>query len=378
MKKYFMFATIVALLFANFARAQDRQTTATVTKVTGSATFKTGSGAAQAIAVGTEIPQGAEITTGDNSEVTIKAHDGIVAVAGAKTTIAVEALSVSSNGTRTATIGLRSGNLASSLDPSRRAQNNYSVRTPKGVAAARGTAYTVSYDGVTYRVTVVQGVVQSFTATGGNSVNVGVGLSASSGALESQQDTTPLAQSIAENPNMAAGLALVSAAVAANATNINDVTAVINAIASLAGTGQAATNAVAAATASAAATAATNSNLNRGDAAPAAAAIVGAAVSGSVAAGNGAAAGTIVATTTAAVASVSSISIPNLATILVDAAQNTPGVVLNISSVIEAAGRADTSRTITADTTVIGEANTTPITTINPDIVSPSGGATPP
>ena len=42
--------------------------------------------------------------------------------------------------------GLKQGKVLSTLDPARKAINRYGVRTPKGVAAARGTVYAVRVD----------------------------------------------------------------------------------------------------------------------------------------------------------------------------------------------------------------------------------------
>ncbi|HUR56877.1 MAG TPA: FecR domain-containing protein, partial [Opitutaceae bacterium] len=288
MKKYIMFAAAVALSFAGRAQAQETATQATVTKVVGTASFTVAGGSAQTIAAGTKLPQGAEITTGDKSQVTVEAHEGIVAIAGSKTTFTVEKLSVSGNGTRNAVLALKSGNIASSLDPAKKSSNNYSVRTAKGTAAARGTTYSVAYDGVTYSVTVVAGVVQSFNASGA-AVNVTAGqVSSNSGSGATMQT---LAEAVASNPTMGDGLSLLASAVASVSTNLADVTAVIGTIASSAGTGQTATNVVASATAAAASTAATNSNLTStgGGSTSVASTLVGAAVNASAAAGNAAA-----------------------------------------------------------------------------------------
>ncbi len=375
------FASLFLLSGAAFA---DTNTEATVTRVTGTATAKLADGSSQTIAEGMKLPQGAEITTGDASQVTIQAHEGIVAIAGAKTTITVDKLSVSDNGTRNATIALKSGNLASSLDPAKRNLNNYSVRTPKGVAAARGTTFSVAYDGVVYSVTVVAGVVQSFSATGA-SVNVNVGqVSSDSGSGATSQT---MAEALTANPSMSDGLSLLAAAVASVSTNVADVTAVIGTIASSAGTSQAATNAIATATAAAASTAAMNTNLtdSGGGSTGVASSIVGAAVNGAASAGNTAAAGTIVATTTVAVSTTTGASVQSVATALTNTANNTAGVSVNTTNVVNAANasiqQGNTTFTTTAivettsgDTNVIEVPVTTPITPVDPTVVSPSGG----
>ncbi len=380
-----LLALVLGLCASAQAQGQEQTTEATVTRLEGSATFKVGNGAAQAISVGTKIPQGAEVSTQANSRLTIQAHDGIVAVAGEKTTVQVEKLSVSADGMRNAIIDLKSGQLASSLDPARKNQNNYSVRTPKGVAAARGTTYSVAYDGVIYSVTVVAGVVQSFSASGiGTDVTVGqVASDSGSGAT-----TQTLADAVANNPSMADGLALLAASVASVSTSVNDVAAVINTIASSAGTGEAATKAVASATAAAAATAAINPNISGSSAGAAdvASAIVGAAVSGSATAGNSASAGSIVATTTVAVARTTGTPVATLAATLTQTANNTAGLSINATSVanaaqasIDAGNEAVMTTSIMEVASPTGEANivetpiVTPPMTVDLPPVSPSG-----
>ena len=54
---------------------------------------------------------------------------------------------------------LKSGDMVANLDPTKRDVNDYGVVTPKGVAAARGTNYTISVNGQDVVVTVVAGEV---------------------------------------------------------------------------------------------------------------------------------------------------------------------------------------------------------------------------
>ena len=372
-KLILLFTALVGLAASAFAQT----TEATVTKITGTASAKLPDGSTVAITQGMKLPQGAEIITGAASQVTVQAHEGIVAIAAANTTITVEQLSVSPTGVRNATLSLKSGNLASSLDPTKKSTNNYAVRTPKGVAAARGTTYSVAFDGVTYSVTVVAGVVQSFSMTGA-SVNVSIGQVSSSSTGEGAPTTQTLAEAVAANPSAGEGLALLAAAVASVSTNIADVSAVIGTIASQAGTTQAATNAIATATASAAATAATNTNLTNsgGGASGVASSIVGAAVSGAASAGNSAAAGTIVATTVVAVSTTTGASVSSIATTLSNTANQTAGVSVNATNITNAANTAIQSGTtastgstiVVAQETAPGITQTaiieTPVTTI--------------
>ena len=108
-----------------------------------------------------KVPQGATITTGAASEVYLQAHTGTVATVKANSSVSLDELSVTTENGRvtreTTAINLKSGNLVSALDPAKRNVNNYQVRTPKGVAAARGTTFTVSYNGVNYTIVATSG-----------------------------------------------------------------------------------------------------------------------------------------------------------------------------------------------------------------------------
>lgn len=293
---------LASLCFLAGAAWADTNAEATVTQVTGTATVKMPDGSTTALTQGMKLPQGAEVTTGDKSQAIVTAHDGIVAVASSKTTFAINELSVSANGVRNATIALRSGDLASSLDPTKKAINNYKVTTPKGVAAARGTTYSVSYKGGTLSVTVVAGVVQSVSLTGVTLATTPAGNTSITGDAGTQN--LSLSELIATDgaaateaiTALATSVAVVGSSGNATLGNLSDVTAVIGTIATAAGTSPAAANLVAQATASAAAIAtAVTGNTN------AAASIVGTAVAASAKAGNTAAAGTIVATATTTV-----------------------------------------------------------------------------
>lgn len=354
----FISVVLSALLgLTTLGLAQASGTEATVTQVTGMATVKLPDGSTPAVVVGMKLPQGTEITTGEGSQVMVQAHDGIVAVASAKTTITIDELSVSPNGTRNATIGLKSGNLASSLDPSKKAINNYSVRTPKGVAAARGTTFSVNFNGQTLSVTVVAGVVQSFTLNG-------VSLSSTTPGNVSNSDgetstTQTLAEAIANTPGAGDAVATLAAAVAAVSTNVADVTAVITTIASSAGTSEAANQVVAASTASAAATAVNNPTLTASAAAAGtsvASAVVGAAVQA-----NAGAAAAVVSTTAAAVATASNTSVADAAASLTQVANQTSGVTLDAAVMTQTATAVQT--TINSQTVQIQNNSTSTQTT---------------
>ncbi|MDF3059100.1 MAG: hypothetical protein K0R17_3315, partial [Rariglobus sp.] len=121
--------------------------------------------------VGDKLPQGTVIETPANSEVEIQVFSGSTSVIQSGSKVDLSKISLTTaNGEitkQTAVIGLSLGTVVSTLDPSKKAINDYSIRTPKGVAAARGTKYTVQVAPTgQVRTFVAQGVVVFVSPTG--------------------------------------------------------------------------------------------------------------------------------------------------------------------------------------------------------------------
>jgi hypothetical protein len=156
-----LFTALVGLAASAFA--QSTATEATVARVTGTVTATLADGSTVAVTEGTKLPQGATITTGDKSEAYLVSHGDSTSVITANSVVEIAELSTTSAGGKVteqkATLDLKSGNLVAKLNPAKKSVNQYSVRTPKGVAAARGTVFTVSYKGGNYTIAVVNGVV---------------------------------------------------------------------------------------------------------------------------------------------------------------------------------------------------------------------------
>jgi FecR protein len=175
--------------------AQQTQAEAFVSSITGSATvLAPGATEAVPVVIGQKLPEGSTVKTGEGTAVLIQSHQGIQTGVGAKSSVVVGAHTVSSDGVRTAVIDLKEGTTVSVLDPAKRSVNNYAVRTPKGVAAARGTIYTTTVTLSSGReavvtVNTVTGSV-SFAIAGGQTISVAAGNSASSGSTAA----TPVAQ----------------------------------------------------------------------------------------------------------------------------------------------------------------------------------------
>ncbi len=159
-----IFAALFGLAVSAFAQTQT--TEATVAKVTGAATVTLPDGSIVPLTAGMKVAQGSTITTGADGDVYLESHAGYVTAIKQDSTVLVEEISVASkNGQVTkenTTLDLKSGNLIALLDPKKKAVNNYQVRTPKGVAAARGTLFSVKVNGKTLNITVnvVTGTIQ--------------------------------------------------------------------------------------------------------------------------------------------------------------------------------------------------------------------------
>jgi hypothetical protein len=178
MKKsiYSLFIAAIVSLTAVCAQAAEAVSEAVVLKVTGSPVATVG-GQQIAIKEGDKLAQGTVITTSATSEVEFRAFSGSTTTIKPGTTAELSKLSLTTEGDavtkQSAVIDLKIGDVISKLDPSKKAINDYSIRTPKGVAAARGTVYvvTVSPSGViTLKVTA--GSVTFTSSIGGGSVTV--------------------------------------------------------------------------------------------------------------------------------------------------------------------------------------------------------------
>jgi len=156
-----LFTALVGLAVSAFA--QSTATEATVARVTGTVTATLADGSTVAVTEGTKLPQGPTITTGDNSQAFLVSHGDTTSVIAANSVVEIAELSTTSAGGKVteqkATLDLKSGNLVAKLNPAKKSVNQYAVRTPKGVAAARGTVFTMSYKGAKVTISVVNGVV---------------------------------------------------------------------------------------------------------------------------------------------------------------------------------------------------------------------------
>lgn len=157
-----LFLAAVVSVTVVCANAAETVSEAVVLKVTGNAKATLPSGASSEIKVGDKLPQGTVIETSDGSAVDLQVFSGVKATIQPNSKLDISKLTLDSENGRvikqTAELNLPLGTVVSSLDPSKKAINDYSIRTPKGVAAARGTLYTVTV--------TATGEVRTYVATG--------------------------------------------------------------------------------------------------------------------------------------------------------------------------------------------------------------------
>ena len=200
-----LFFSITSLTRAYEARVIKATGLAEMTLAGGSTLIRLG--------VNSLIPEGATVTTGAGSELTIETLPGAIVTVNPTSTLVVEKLQLIKNGDviteQTVTLNLKQGKVLSTLDPARKAINRYGVRTPKGVAAARGTVYAVRVDVMGSSIATLSGQV-TLDLGDGRSLSIPVGTSSVNGAA-----TTTLAAAIASNPALAQDIATAVSVVAA-------------------------------------------------------------------------------------------------------------------------------------------------------------------
>lgn len=175
-----LFIAVIASFTAVCAQAAETASEAVVLKVTGDVKAALPGQAPAAAKVGDKLPQGTVIETGSNSAIDIQVFSGSTTTIQSDSKVDLSKLSLTTNNgqitKQSAELDLKLGTVVSTLDPSKKSINNYAVRTPKGVAAARGTVYTVEVSATgQVRTFVAQGQVVFTNPVTGQSVTVGNG-----------------------------------------------------------------------------------------------------------------------------------------------------------------------------------------------------------
>lgn len=198
----------VAGLFLLSSLAISAATGATILTVKGSvqSTDQT------ALQAGATLPVGSVVRTGGGAEATLRFFDGTVATVLSDSEVAVERLDAQTvagvNVKETTVLNLTRGTVVASLDPAKKDVTSFSVRTPRGVAIARGTVFAVrvTQDQANATVGTMSGTVTYITDRG--EITVGFG-QASSGA-----NAQSVAAAVAADPSLASVFAEAAVAVA--------------------------------------------------------------------------------------------------------------------------------------------------------------------
>ena len=188
------------------------------------------------------IPEHSLIETGPGAELMIETFAGAVATVRQNSSLVIDELSST---TRKARLNLKSGNIVSTLDPARRSNTDYGVVTPNGVAAARGTVYSVKVvpsggAGANTSVATLSGTVIIDRGPGFAPLQVPFGQGSTNSAA-----AQALATLAASDPTVAADIVSAVQSVAANVgANTSAAGSSANAITELAAVTAAATAAV--------------------------------------------------------------------------------------------------------------------------------------
>lgn len=215
---------LITMLSALFVRADEVARDAKIVAVQGTAIIGLpGEAGGKPATVGAVLPAGSTIHTTPGAEVTVKLFDSTVAVVQEDTDVTVEKLSVTTDGNKVAKehalLNLRVGSIISSLDPSKKAVNDYGIRTARGIAAARGTVFAVSVNPNKHTCTTstISGTVVFYTDKG--EISVPFGKFACVGANDADDKKGSFSHLVDSDPTLAAELlaAIKSIADAVNA-----------------------------------------------------------------------------------------------------------------------------------------------------------------
>lgn len=150
---------------------------ARIVSLTGSVVLAGPNGDSLPAVVGTELPVGSSVTTAAGGTASVKFFDGTVSIVQPNTNITIETHQKvqETDGIKEETVlDLKSGGVITSLDPAKKSINKFRVRTAKGVAAARGTVFSVriNIDGQS-TVATMSGTVTFVTDQGTFTIPVG-------------------------------------------------------------------------------------------------------------------------------------------------------------------------------------------------------------
>lgn len=209
MKPFRWLALILFLALPFRALADEATRPAKLVAQTGQVTFALPGGSTTPVTVGSVLPVGTVITTSPDGQATVEFFDGTVTVVQPESdlTIATHSVTAEAGETKENTLlDLRAGGVVSSLDPAKKKVTNFKVRTPKGVAAARGTVFAVRINTSGSSVTTMAGTVTFVTDQGEFTVAFG--------QFSSGSGVSSVSQAVKDNPNLASQILEATAMVA--------------------------------------------------------------------------------------------------------------------------------------------------------------------
>ncbi len=183
------------------------ETEATVLRLTGGARMKrTASSPEVPVTEGAKLPVGSILLTDAAAELHLQPFEGTIATLRPNTTVHIEKLSITRDGNvvtkQTGLLGLKAGTVISTIDPAKIEINDYGVRTPKGIASAKGTSFAVSIeDDEGFTVATTADTV-TFTTPEGTSFAIAAGNVSITPAGGTPQPPVPLATAIATNSSL--------------------------------------------------------------------------------------------------------------------------------------------------------------------------------
>lgn len=180
---------------------------ALVLRVAGIANIRTpGSSQDTPVSMGAKLTRGTTISTGAGSEVHLQTFPGAVATLRSNTTALIETLAITTAGAavqkQTAMLSLKTGEIVSTIDPAKRNINDYSIRTPQGIASAKGTSFVVTVLGDGFSVAATADTV-SFLIPDGTVYEVAAGMVSITPPGGTPQAPVSLASAVAANPALA-------------------------------------------------------------------------------------------------------------------------------------------------------------------------------
>ncbi|MDD5261427.1 MAG: FecR family protein [Methylacidiphilales bacterium] len=128
------------------------------------------------ISKGAQLTPGNTIQTGPNSTVIITPFPGTQATIQPNTTVTLDQMAYTPGASveRKFHANLKSGSVFSNINGFKPGSTSYEIETPFGVAAARGTIFNVTYDGIKFKIEVVDGHVRVTNETTGKTYDITV------------------------------------------------------------------------------------------------------------------------------------------------------------------------------------------------------------